>query len=56
MVPTKFQLLKNYYQNKSRAFTEAMAKTQNEFWNKQANSIMRLTAKGRSMKQIQTAG
>jgi hypothetical protein len=32
----QFQLLKNYYQNKTRAFTEAMAKTQNEFWNKQS--------------------
>lgn len=32
----QFQLLKKYYENKTRAFTDAIAKTQNEFWNKQA--------------------
>jgi hypothetical protein len=34
----RFQELKSYYENKSKAFTEAIAKTQNEFWNKQAQS------------------
>jgi len=32
------QLLKNYYENKTRAYTEAITKTQNEFWNKQAEA------------------
>ena len=30
------ELLKKYYANKANAFTEAVAKTQNDYWNKQA--------------------
>ncbi|MDP4263215.1 MAG: hypothetical protein Q8941_11865 [Bacteroidota bacterium] len=32
----QFEMLREYYQNKARAFTEAIAKTENEFWGKQA--------------------
>lgn len=32
----QFELLKRYYENKTKAFTEAIAKTQNEFWENQA--------------------
>ena len=31
----QFQLLRDYYQNKTKAFTEAIIKTQDDFWKKQ---------------------
>ena len=34
-VSVQFDLLRKYYQNKTKAFTEAIAKTQSEFWEKQ---------------------
>jgi hypothetical protein len=33
---TQFQLLRNYYQMKAKAFAAAIIKTQNDYWNKQA--------------------
>lgn len=32
----QFELLQGYYANKTKAFTEAITKTQNEYWSKQA--------------------
>jgi hypothetical protein len=32
----QFEMLKKYYENKTKAYTEAVTKLQNEYWNKQA--------------------
>jgi hypothetical protein len=34
----QFEMLKKYYEDKTRAYTEAITKTQNEYWNKQVEN------------------
>jgi len=34
----QFEMLKKYYEDKTSAYTEAIIKTQNEYWNKQAEN------------------